>query len=397
MKKSAISMALISLGFGSAMAQTQQFAPAAIKTESGIDFTPTLQAKLSHDNNLANTSADEISSWVLEVTPSLFMNYLEGANQYNATVALAKGNHFSSSQDNYLDIFADANALIELNQAHRFAINLNAVSGHESRGTGVSEGLGRLPEEPVEFDTYSAKGHYEFGAMSTPARIRLLAGYFDKEFSNFEQLTQYRNYKTVSVGGMFFYDTQATTRLVAEVTQDNIRYDLVDPTGNRDSDSRKYRVGLDWEATALTSGTARIGYQQKDFTTNQRADFSGVTWDASVSYQPLSYTTFKVSTGREAKDPNVVGDYIKETRYGASWMHNWSEALSSSVGYNYSSEKYTGVAREDKVNSYSVAADYLLLTNVSLGLGVALTDKDSTVANIKFDKTVYYFTVRAGF
>lgn len=375
----------------------QTFSPGTIGTESGIDFTPTLQAKLAHDNNIASASDNEQSSWILEINPALLMSMVQGANQYSLNLSAAKGNYFSSSLDNYLDFFADANANIDLNQSNRFSLSSQYVSGHESRGTGVSEGLGNNQDEPVEFDTFKLNGYYEYGALSTPARIRLLAGFFDKEYTNFETQTRFRNFDTLSFGGMFFYDTQATTRLVAEITQENIRYDLVDPSGSRDSDTRKYRVGIDWEATALTSGTFRIGYQDKNFKTNERKDFGGLTWDASVSYQPLSYSTFQFSTGSEAKDPNVEGDYIKETRYGLSWLHNWSELLTSNVSYNYTHEKYTGVARTDKLNSYSVALNYSLMPNVLLSVGAAITDKSSSVPTIQFDKTVFSFSVRAGF
>lgn len=396
--KGAKNSALLLLAFSVSLpALGQTMVPGAIKTESGIDITPLLQAKLAHDDNIASASDNEQSSWLVELTPSVLFNLLQGANKYSLNLAAAKGNYLSSSQDNYLDFFADAKADIDVNQSNRFSFGSQFVSGHESRGTGVSEGLGNNQDEPVEFDTFKLNGYYEYGALSTPARIRLLAGYFDKEYTNFETQTQFRNFDTLSYGTMFFYNTQATTSLVAEITRDNIAYDVVDPAGDRDSVVYKYRVGIDWEATALTSGSFRIGYQNKNFTQKERKDFSGLTWDAAVVYQPLSYSTFQLTTGRAAKDPNIEGDFVKESRYGVSWSHNWSDLLSSSVAYNYTHEKYTGVARTDKLNSYNVSLEYLVMPNVQVSAGVAITDKTSSVPAIQFDKTVFAFTVRAGF
>ncbi|WP_423186153.1 outer membrane beta-barrel protein [Alishewanella sp. d11] len=397
MKSASKSAIALIAGVAALPVMAQSFTPTAIKTESGIDFTPLLQAKLSHDSNIASASENEQSSWILEITPALLMSMAQGANQYSLNISAAKGNYFSSSLDNYLDFFIDTNALIDINQSNRLSLTSQYVSGHENRGTGVSEGLGGSQAEPVEFDTFRINGYYEYGALSTPARIRFLAGYFDKEYTNFEIQTRFRNFDTLSFGTIFFYDTQATTRLVAEITQENLRYDLVDPSGNRDSDTRKYRIGIDWEATALTSGTLRIGYQDKDFVTNEREDFGGLTWDASVAYQPLSYSTFRVTTGRAAKDPNVEGDFVKESKYGVNWQHNWSDFLSSTLSYNYTHEKFTGITRTDKLNSYGIAVDYLLLPNVQLALGAAINDKTSSVPTIQFDKTVFSISVRAGF
>lgn len=399
-KFSRLTLGLAAVGLSaqlSANVNANEFAVASIATESGIDFTPMLQARLGHNDNIASASANEESSWVLAVTPSLRAMLQDGANVYTSTLSVASGTYFSSSDDNYLDFFADAKAKIELNQSNRFEVGAEYVSGHEDRGTGVSEGLGNAQQKPAEFDTVSVKAHYEYGAMSTPARIRFMVGLYDKEFSNYETLTRFRNYDSKSYGAAFYYDTQATSRVVTEITREDISYDLVDPTGLRDSVTTNYRVGMEWEATALTSGSFRIGYQDKNFDSAQRKDFSGITWNATVAYAPLSYSQFQLSTGRQAKDPNVQGDFVKETLHGISWKHDWSELFSSSVGFNYSHEDYSGADRTDKTKGFTLAANYLLRTNVLLTAGTDLTRKSSTAENIRFDKNVFYVGVQAGF
>jgi hypothetical protein len=395
-KISRLTLAIAAVGLSANLAANELTA-AAITTESGIDFTPMVQARLAHNDNIASTSTNEESSWIFAVTPSLRALLQDGANVYTSTLSVASGTYFSSSDDNYLDFYADAKAKVELNQSNRFEAGVEYVSGHEDRGTGVSEGLGNLQDEPAEFDTWNLNAHYEYGAMSTPARVRVMAGYFDKEFTNYEALTSVRNFDKFSYGAALYYDTQATTSVVAEIIREDIAYDLVDPTGKRDSVTTKYRVGMEWQATALTSGSFRIGYQDKNFDSAERKDFSGLTWEASVAYAPLSYSTFQLTTGRQAKDPNVEGDFVKETLHGVSWTHDWSELFSSTAGFNYSHEDYSGADRTDKTKALSLAANYLLRTNIMLTAGTDLTRKSSTVQNIRFDKNVFYVGVQAGF
>ena len=373
------------------------FVPAKISTESGIDFTPLLQSRLSHDDNIASANADEEASWILAVTPSLTASLEEGANQYSATVSLASGTYFSSSADNFLDVYADARAKVDLNQSNRFQTTVAYFSGHEARGTGVSEGLGNVQNEPTKFNTLNLNGFYEYGAISTPARVRAVAGYFDKEFTNFESVTQFRNSDTVNLGLLFFYDTQATTSLVFEVLQEETTYDVVDITGSRDSTTMKYRLGVEWEATALTSGSLRVGLQDKNFDNAARKDFSGLTWQASITYAPLSYSQFQLSTGRQAKDPNLEGDFVKETLHSVNWLHGWTELLTTNLGVNYSHEAYTGADRTDTTKGVKVSAAYLLRSNIKLTSGVDITRKTSSVEQIRFDKNVIFFDVQAGF
>lgn len=377
-------------------AYSQILIPASIKTESGIDITPLVQIKLSHDNNIASTNLEEVSSWIFELTPSVLFSYMANANRYQLTLAANQGRHFSSSKDNYTDLYADFQSELELNQVHRFSIVSTYVAGHQKRGTGVAEGLGHRLDGPLEYESVLLKTYYEYGALSTRARLRFNAGYSDKRFNNYTELTQTRNFDAISYGSIFFYDSHASTSLVMEIAQEHLRFDVLDPSGNRDSNSIKYRVGVDWEASALTRGVLRVGLQNKTFLTSDRQAFRGLTWDFTLSYQPLTYSTFRFTTGREAKEPNIVGDYVKETNFGLNWKHEWSKRFGSNVDYRYSRELFSGINRKDNENALSLEGGYTVLPNIFLAAGIVITDKDSTMPTMRFDKTVSYLTLRLG-
>jgi len=74
-----------------------------IRTESGIDFTPGLSSGLKYDDNItsANASADELSSWILTVTPAVKAQLIDGDTTFTLDAGIEYGDYFSSSDDNY--------------------------------------------------------------------------------------------------------------------------------------------------------------------------------------------------------------------------------------------------------------------------------------------------------
>ena len=146
---------------------------------------------------------------------------------------------------------------------------------------------------------------------------------------------------------------------------------------------------MEWDATALTSGSIKLGYQKKDFAAQQRENFSGISWEAGVTWQPLSYSFVDFTTSRAAKDPLVEGDYIRESVYRATWTHDWSDQLSTRAGLSYTDEKYVGqIGRKDKTSNANFAVSYTTNSFGMVSTYVDFIDKDSTQDALKFDRMV---------
>jgi len=362
-----------------------------IQTESGIDFTPGLNSGLKYDDNITSVSAEEQDSWILTVTPAVQAQLLDANNVYTLEAGIEYGDYFSSSDDNYLDALLRARSEIELNQSNLFNIQAMYVAGHEDRGTGIFEGnSGNDQDEPNTYDVFSASGYYEYGAKTTPARVRVNAKYLSKEYSNFETITQYRNYDASTLGTTFYYDTQSTTSIFIDFQHVDTAYDVVDPTGDRDSKTNTAGLGVEWEATAVTEGRVKVGYQRKSFDNENREEFSGLSWDAKITWKPLTYSGFDFTTGRASRDPNGLGDYVRVTNYGIKWNHEWSQLLSSTIGFSQVNDNYTGVDREDKSKVYQFAVNYSVSRWLTLETGVKIAQVDSTDRQYTFDRNVYF-------
>ncbi|MDF3125690.1 outer membrane beta-barrel protein [Rheinheimera sp. 1928-s] len=373
-----------------ACASSQVFAvePQSIQTGSGFDITPLLTTGLKFDDNITSSSANEIDSWILTAVPSVKAVLDDGVTKTEFSAALFNGTYLDSSDDNFTDTMLGALFDTQLSEQGKFNAKADFVWGHEDRGTGITEGLSNSQDEPTRFNNQTVSGYYEYGAQAAPARVRFGAKYFNKEYMNQREVTQFRDYDSVLGGVNFYYDTLSGTTAVLETSIEDTSYDFVDPTAPRDSKDSNVKVGAEWQISALTSGEAKIGYQKKDFDDSAREDFSGVSWIVNATWSPLTYSNINVGTGRKAKDPLQGGDYIKETTYVVGWSHNWTDAMQTNLSYNRMEEDYVGISRKDENDSYTASVKYAFRRFVDVTLFTTVTDKTSSVQGIEFDRNI---------
>ena len=359
-KKITVSMfALFSVAIAAPAAANLK--PGSFITKDGAEITPTLQTGMSSNNNFFSTPDNKESRLIWSITPNIKAVIEDGPDSYKLDLGTSSSLHNKDSADNFTQVNIGAGVHKEFTSQHRLDINGDADWLYEPRGSGLTEGLGDAVNELVKYQQQNVLVRYEYGAQSSKAQVALSAGFFSKKYQNFREVSQYRDYDKSLIGVTGYYNTQASTRTFLEVKQENYRYDFLQANGiSRDSDDLKILLGMEWEATALTSGSFKLGYQSKDFNSSERENFSGLSWEAGVNWQPLSYSNVQFTTSRSAKDPLVQGDYIKESFYGINWTHNWSDYLSSLAGINYTNEQYTGdVGRKDKTKSARLGLNYV--------------------------------------
>lgn len=359
-------------------------------TKSGVEITPTLKTGLSSNSNFFSTPDEEESRLVWAFTPNVKALIEDGPNSYELELGSSSALHNKETVDNYTQVNIGTAIHKEFTSKHRIDVTGDADWLYESRGRGLTEGLGDTVDGLVKYKLQNFTARYEYGAQSSKAQIALDTAYLNKKYLNFREVSQYRDYDKSSIGITGYYNTQALSRVFIEIQQEYYRYDVLEISGvSRDSDDIKMLAGMQWEATALTSGSFKLGYQNKDFDNLARKSFSGLSWEAKVNWKPLSYSTLQVLTSRAAKDPVVQGDYIKESLYGVNWTHNWNGYLSSLASLNYTDEKYTGdFGRKDKTKSLRLGLNYVTNSFGMVSTYVDFIDKNSTQNEIEFDRTI---------
>lgn len=390
MRTNTIAPFFVALSVGVSAPALANLKPGSFMTKDGAEITPTLQTGISSNNNFFSTPTDESSRLVWSISPNIIALIEDGPDSYKLDLGTSSSFHNKDSVDNFTQINIGAGVHKEFTSQHRVDVNAKADWLYEPRGSGLTEGLGNTVDELVKYQQNNILGRYEYGAQSSKAQVAFSAGFFSKQYQNFRDVSQFRDYDKSLLGVTGYYNTQAATRTFLEVKQENYRYDVLQTNGiSRDSNDVKVLLGMEWEATAVTSGTVKLGYQNKDFSSSQRENFSGLSWEAAVNWQPLSYSSVQLMTSRAAKDPLVQGDYIKESVYGVKWTHSWSDYLSSLASLNYIDEQYTGdIGRKDKTKNARLGLNYIANNFGMVSTYIDFIDRDSTQNTIEFDRVI---------
>jgi len=383
----------------SVCAQAQEEPSIAVGT---FELTPTLNVSLLKDSNVTRSSDNEIDSWVTVINPKLSFGKQIGENLISVGVNASKGIYRSSEEDDYNDYQLFAKGELEFDRRNRIAGSLVHTSGHDERGTAYTVGFGDLLIKPDEYTNNSFEATYSYGAMTASANIdvNFMLRDIDYEVDVLAfNPSRLRDRKEKSLGSTFYYGVSPSTDLLIDVN-----YALADYTGNianiasLDSETKSVLVGAKWETTAASSGFAKIGYQEREFDASSRTGFSGLKWDAGVSWNPIERTVFEFSTASDTQETNGQGNYIRRKDYVANWRHEWLDRFNTVASISYSEDSYEGgtVPRTDKINEFKVAADYQFRRWLKLITAVSYLDRnsDSTLVNFDYNRSLISFTAQ---
>ena len=240
-------------------------------TDYGINIKPVIDAGIKYDDNIFNENSETTGSSIFTVAPAVTFSLDDGINNYNFDIGIESGTYLDSSDDNYLTGNVGFNSHLEASSRSRFDIQLEVKKEVEVRGTGITEGAAELIDEPLTYNDQLAQLTYEYGALSSKGRIAITGEYYDKNYTNYTDVTEFRSYNEPALSTTFFYSTNANTDAFIEVKGSTMSYDKFESI-SRDSDVISASLGIKWELTALTSGSFKIGQTQKNFTDNARKD-----------------------------------------------------------------------------------------------------------------------------
>ncbi|MDT0584080.1 outer membrane beta-barrel protein [Brumicola blandensis] len=384
---------IVALTSSCALAHAQQFEDASSIEFGGFDLTPTLDVGFRYDDNITRASQNETSSWSQIISPQAVMLTNFGSSQVTVGYRLRNERFFSSPIDNYTDHFFEAGVEYELNSRHRLDIGIDFSDTHEDRGTGFSIGSGNDLNKPDQFKQAEFDILYSYGAFNADGRLDLNFNVTNRDYdiSTPQYMARDRTFSTL--GSTFYYRVGATTDLVFDIIHTDVRYKFdLNADSPLDSTQVSYLIGLDWEATAQTSGYAKIGYQEKDFDSPFREDFDGVDWEAGVLWEPVEYSTVELTTGANTNETNGEGNFIRGRDYQVEWRHEWLDRLRTRVSYTWGNDRYEGQTvgnigvRQDDLARFRASMYYQFRRWINFELGYIRDERDSNRATIVYDR-----------
>lgn len=93
-------------------------------------------------------------------------------------------------------------------------------------------------------------------------------------------------------------------------------------------------------------------------------------------------------TKRGFSETNGTGSAIQNTRHQVEWQHDWLTNLSSSVGINYDTDKFSDSTRADDAYSLTLGLDYAFLRWLDVSLALSIREKDSDESNFDYEQNI---------
>jgi hypothetical protein len=337
-----------------------------------LNLYPIVDISSSYNDNFLYAENNEKSSWITRINPNFVLEGEQKNAKYQLSYGLNQGIFHSSSADDYLD--HDLAAVVNFigNSRNRVDLKAGYNKGHEARGQ-ESGGSFSITPNPLEFDLKTLDAIYTYGGTKAKGRIKLQVNYTDKDFTNFESITESRDYSRTGAGSTFYYRISSKTSALFEVTGNKVDYDA----SNKDNTNTKVLTGLSWDTTGKTTGEVKVGWADKDFDDVSLEDTDGPTWDGEITWNPKSYSTVTVNVGQDFAESNGGSAFIDTDNLGVNWDHFWSDKLESTVALNTIVEEYSDSPRKDTTNNFTIGLNYDTKRWLNLGIAYTLKDRDS--------------------
>jgi hypothetical protein len=355
-------------------------------------FYPSASLDVRYDDNIFSQSTNTQSSMITTISLKGREEVVGDASRYTADVALTGGLYTDSSDDNYTDGGLTLKAEAFPTQRIYSGITGGFWHLHDARGTGSSQGAGATAIlHPSIYNLWNINGDLHYG-VSKPgtAKIELAAGYNTRKYQNNEATTKYQDRDNIDLGATFKYMIMPATSLLTQVTGKYISYDTDSLVGatpvSLDSSEYGLQVGVVWEATAATTGHAKIGWATKDFDSSARSDSDSITWDLGVNWSPSSYSTFGISTNRGFTESSGYGDFVNKSAVNIFWKHAWYDYLTSNLSFNHAQDEYGGSNRDDDINTIGLTLSYQMRRTLSWDIFYNLSERGSNDAQYEFTR-----------
>lgn len=349
-------------------------------------FRGWMLAGIAHDDNVGLSSGTKRSSMVMMLNPSLSIGIEGPLHRYFAIYRGSYAQYASATGSNYENHNVTLQASDEWSTRVRTAFQYDYLRGHDPLGATGSAATAADP-----WSIHTARGTVAYGAEGAPGGISGTVGYRERRY--LARVQDFRNHQQLDVGGSLSLRLTGKLSAIAAIRLADITHEHA---RNLDSTEAHYSVGVRWEATGRTTGSLRVGYMTKDFVNPAFGNPAIPTYEATVTWAPLTYSIFELAARKAFVEAVELGSSAVIDNYGAfSWSHAWSDRTRSTLGAGYGRQSHEGLARVDNYYSVSARGTYRLERWLYLGAEYRRDGRASNLAGFDFSRNVLLFTVES--
>lgn len=357
----------------------------------GLEIAPIFEINENYNDNIFQKNSLRKSSYINQIHAGAQLSFERQLNRYLLSYVMQSSIYHDSPADNYVDNYVGINTHTEFTSRNRLDFGVSYLDSHYVRGMFLGRDLLNPPSQPDEPDQYhlfSGDLTYQYGHPKNKGNMEVSLSVKDYTFTNNFDNTLQQDRTQYSVIPGFYYRLMPNTRLLTQV--ENIvlthKYKV-----SEDSDYLKQRflVGVTWDYSTKTVGTAKIGYLNQDYLNAKNYDMSGITWDINVRWLPLSYTKFEADISHNVT-PSVssIINLRNSDRVNLNWVHNWNSRITSRVIGAYEKANNSSTSRKDEFKSFGIDISYGFQRWLGLGISYNYRKLQSSDDNYDFDQNV---------
>ncbi len=342
---------------------------------------PGVTVSYGHDSNVNLSSGPgKLSSNVTLIQPQLILSRtLNATEHYDAYYKGSYAKYTSANNYDYNDSAFGVDGAKAWTPRLRTSFKLQYAIGHDAANSYVATNAIERWTSP----TLQAVVHY--GTPRSEGQLEFEGDYKQQRYS--DAIMQPYNIDEARLVGRFFLKLHPKTHAIFELATESDRYPNF---GASNGTQERATVGLQWDATAKTSGMAKIGMMHES-SSNGGGGNSGLAWDAAITYKPRIYSEFKLEGSRDyAEWANVVNSYIVTQGAALSWVQHWPHRITSTAGLLDYRDQFLGSGRVDDRRGVSLKAEYAFGHQdiYHFGLQEILLDRSSNTAGFSFHEAL---------
>jgi hypothetical protein len=357
---------------------------AAERNTDEQDFTSSVLIQNIYNNNILSDKNEIIEANILLLAPELVFRAGTGISSYEFIINGEFAKYDGSSEDNYEDTGLSATADYEISSKHRMSLLASYAGGHDDRGTGFTQGSGEILQEVDTYNQTDFSASYSFGRTTTAGQIDFSIDSsvidYDSRFFEGEDYTKVRDRSQITSSLLFLYGMTAKMAFQANVSHTENSYDV---QADIDSSENRLLVGVTWQGTSTITGSALVGYS--DRTSDSGLSDQTSTWVVDLTWMPLTYSSYNLSTSKSNQESIGVGNFRIVTQTELSWNHQWKSRLSSSLSVQLEDTDFDGTQINEDTTSYQASLDYQLRNWINVQLSYTNTSRDSNNELSLFD------------
>jgi|GEM_PF-5853292 len=369
----------------------------AIQLENGVDITPEVTLDYSHNDNLLFAETDELEAQETIVTTAATAELIRGRTEYVLSYESRWGFFDNSSTDDYDDHFLRFDIKTVASDNDELGASFFYQRLHERRGEGISQSFGADLPEPIEYDFAGVDVNWVYSISSERIWLESAFNYNEKSYQNQPDLTIGRDINTLKLQSALFWRTGKGSSVFINGSYTDFDYQGEDPNVlTRDSEEYRALLGIRWARGDLGAGSIGVGYQNKQFATDQREEFSGLSWSAGMEWNPFPRLKLSLDSTRASVEPPLDGDFIRQVLHIVESDYEISEQLMAGINFRYLDQTFFGIERNEDTTIYGVDLAYKFRSNIILTVYYNRQDKESSLAGFSYEQNVVGLQVKLG-